>query len=207
MIQSAADRPSVGVARARGRRRAGRLRRGSSPTTPSCRSPDDSCRAGAARRRSRPGPVEPSSPAPSRRRSSDPPSEPLDDADFAGARPPRSFFAQPDPLKWIAGAVIALRIGPLPQSGQVVGPVGVDAVDDLEPPPARGAVVVVGGHRIARAASAAEQAHAALRAVERPLVGRREPAVGADEAAAAGGRDGPLDRGSGRGRTGWPGCC
>ena len=34
----------------------------------------------------------------------------------------RSFLAQPDPLKWTAGAEIALRIGPLPQIGQLVGP-------------------------------------------------------------------------------------
>jgi hypothetical protein len=33
----------------------------------------------------------------------------------------RSFFAQPDPLKWMAGAANALRTGPDPQSGQVVG--------------------------------------------------------------------------------------
>ena len=34
----------------------------------------------------------------------------------------RSFLAQPEPLKWIAAAVIALRTGPPPQIGQVVGP-------------------------------------------------------------------------------------
>jgi hypothetical protein len=33
----------------------------------------------------------------------------------------RSFFAQPDPLKWTAGAANALRIGPDPHSGQLVG--------------------------------------------------------------------------------------
>jgi hypothetical protein len=33
----------------------------------------------------------------------------------------RSFFAQPDPLKCTAGALIALRMGPLPQMGQTVG--------------------------------------------------------------------------------------
>jgi hypothetical protein len=38
---------------------------------------------------------------------------------FAAAR--RSFFAQPDPLKWIAGAANAFRTGPLPQSGQCSG--------------------------------------------------------------------------------------
>jgi hypothetical protein len=37
---------------------------------------------------------------------------------FAGRR---SFFAQPEPLKWTAGAANALRTGPLPQSGQLVG--------------------------------------------------------------------------------------
>jgi len=50
----------------------------------------------------------------------DPPSEPLDD-DFR-ALAPRSFFAQPDPLKWIVGAVNALRTSWLPQIGQLVGP-------------------------------------------------------------------------------------
>jgi hypothetical protein len=34
----------------------------------------------------------------------------------------RSFFAQPDPLKWTAGAATALRTGPPWQTGQVVGP-------------------------------------------------------------------------------------
>jgi hypothetical protein len=34
----------------------------------------------------------------------------------------RSFLAQPDPLKWIAGAVKALRTGPPPHEGQLVGP-------------------------------------------------------------------------------------
>jgi hypothetical protein len=37
---------------------------------------------------------------------------------FAGRR---SFFAQPEPLKWTAGAANALRTGPLPQSGQLIG--------------------------------------------------------------------------------------
>ena len=37
--------------------------------------------------------------------------------------PPRSFFAQPDPLKWIAGVVNCLRIIPSwPQDGQKLGP-------------------------------------------------------------------------------------
>jgi hypothetical protein len=43
----------------------------------------------------------------------------LDDADAVDAR--RSFLAQPDPLKWTAGALTALRSGPPPQSGQAVG--------------------------------------------------------------------------------------
>lgn len=34
----------------------------------------------------------------------------------------RSFFAQPEPLKWIAGAANTLRTGPLPHNGQLVGP-------------------------------------------------------------------------------------
>jgi hypothetical protein len=34
----------------------------------------------------------------------------------------RSFFAQPEPLKWTAGALSALRTGPFPHNGQVVGP-------------------------------------------------------------------------------------
>lgn len=47
----------------------------------------------------------------------------VDDPDAVDAR--RSFFAQPDPLKWTAGAVIALRTGPPPHDGQ---PVGLSAV-------------------------------------------------------------------------------
>jgi hypothetical protein len=38
---------------------------------------------------------------------------------FAPAR--RSFLAQPDPLKWTAGAAIALRTGPNPHNGQDAG--------------------------------------------------------------------------------------
>jgi hypothetical protein len=34
----------------------------------------------------------------------------------------RSFFAQPLPLKWIVGAVTALRTGAAPQIGQLDGP-------------------------------------------------------------------------------------
>ena len=37
----------------------------------------------------------------------------------------RSFFAQPDPLKWIDGAENALRTGAAPQTGQTVGPSAV----------------------------------------------------------------------------------
>jgi len=33
----------------------------------------------------------------------------------------RSFFAQPDPLKWTAGAWIAFLTGPPPHSGQLAG--------------------------------------------------------------------------------------
>ena len=40
----------------------------------------------------------------------------------AGAAARRSFFAQPEPLKWTAGAEIALRTGPPPHSGHDVGP-------------------------------------------------------------------------------------
>jgi hypothetical protein len=37
--------------------------------------------------------------------------------------PPRSFFAQPDPLKWIAGTANCLRIDPsAPHDGQKSGP-------------------------------------------------------------------------------------
>jgi len=45
--------------------------------------------------------------------------EPEAAPDFAPAR--RSFLAQPDPLKWTAGAAIALRTGPDPHNGQVAG--------------------------------------------------------------------------------------
>jgi hypothetical protein len=58
----------------------------------------------------------------------DPPSEePSDDeagdADRRFAL--RSFLAQPVPLKWIVGAVKALRTGAAPQIGQTVGPSAV----------------------------------------------------------------------------------
>lgn len=33
----------------------------------------------------------------------------------------RSFFAQPEPLKWTAAAVMALRIGPSPHNGHAPG--------------------------------------------------------------------------------------
>lgn len=33
----------------------------------------------------------------------------------------RSFFAQPEPLKWTAGAAMALRTGPEPHNGQALG--------------------------------------------------------------------------------------
>ena len=73
---------------------------------------------------------------------------------------------------------------------------GVDAMDHLEPPLAVRALVVVDGHSgDRRAASAAQQAHAAFRAVERSLVGRGEPAVRTDEAAPPGCRHGSLDLG------------
>ena len=57
--------------------------------------------------------------------SPDPLSDALDDDDFE--RTPlvdeRSFFAQPEPLKWIAGGTRALRIVPsAPQDGQKRGP-------------------------------------------------------------------------------------
>ena len=79
--------------------------------------------------------------------------------------------------------------------GHWSGPSIVDAVHHLE------AMTAGCADRSRRRASrlvprpsAAQQTHAALRAVERPLVGRCEPAVGADEAATAGRRDGSLDR-------------
>src|SRR5436190_613885 len=37
----------------------------------------------------------------------------------------RSFFAQPEPLKWIVGAVTAFRTGAASQTGQVSGPAAV----------------------------------------------------------------------------------
>jgi hypothetical protein len=42
--------------------------------------------------------------------------------DFERAAAPRSFFAHPEPLKWIVGAEKALRTGDAPQIGQLVGP-------------------------------------------------------------------------------------
>lgn len=53
----------------------------------------------------------------------DPPSapSPVVGAAFDPAAVRRSFFAQPDPLKWTAGAETALRIGPDPHSGHAAG--------------------------------------------------------------------------------------
>jgi hypothetical protein len=50
--------------------------------------------------------------------------DPAPDLSFAADRAaaPRSFFAQPLPLKWIVGGANAFRTGPLRQTGQWVGP-------------------------------------------------------------------------------------
>jgi hypothetical protein len=62
---------------------------------------------------------EPASPEPA---SAEPVSSPGESApDRAAAADRRSFLAQPDPLKWTDGAEIALRTGPEPHSGQLVG--------------------------------------------------------------------------------------
>jgi hypothetical protein len=42
--------------------------------------------------------------------------------DLDRAAVPRSFFAQPLPLKWIVGGAKALRTGEAPQMGHAVGP-------------------------------------------------------------------------------------
>ena len=68
----------------------------------------------------------PDAPEPAPLASPDPPSVELDaPAAFVRAllADDRSFFAQPDPLKWIAGVTSALRIEPsVPQLGQKRGP-------------------------------------------------------------------------------------
>src|SRR6187549_993421 len=52
----------------------------------------------------------------------EPPSPSLEPAFVDEVAERRSRFAQPDPLKWIAGAAIALRIEPsVPHSGQKCG--------------------------------------------------------------------------------------
>jgi hypothetical protein len=43
------------------------------------------------------------------------------EASFDRAALRRSFFAQPEPLKWMAGAANALRTGPEPHNGQLAG--------------------------------------------------------------------------------------
>jgi hypothetical protein len=57
---------------------------------------------------------------------SDVPGEPPEDdrdAFVLPAAPPRSFFAQPEPLKWIVGGANSLRIVPAwPHEGQNWGP-------------------------------------------------------------------------------------
>jgi hypothetical protein len=57
--------------------------------------------------------------APTEAGSDAPSSDADDDDDLTALR--RSFLAQPEPLKWMAGAANALRTGPPPHSGQVVG--------------------------------------------------------------------------------------
>jgi hypothetical protein len=55
--------------------------------------------------------------------------DPLDESGSAaplavslvGAALRRSFFAQPEPLKWMAGGANALRTGPEPHNGQLAG--------------------------------------------------------------------------------------
>jgi hypothetical protein len=51
---------------------------------------------------------------------SEPDESALEELELGAGR--RSFFAQPVPLKWIAGAVIPFRTGPLPHCGHVAGP-------------------------------------------------------------------------------------
>jgi hypothetical protein len=48
----------------------------------------------------------------------EPPDEPAPAPVFAARR---SFLAQPEPLKWTAGAAMALRTGPFPHNGQLPG--------------------------------------------------------------------------------------
>jgi hypothetical protein len=55
-----------------------------------------------------------------------PPASPADPSPasvgpFAVTLARRSFLAQPEPLKWTAGAAMALRTGPEPHKGQAVG--------------------------------------------------------------------------------------
>jgi hypothetical protein len=49
------------------------------------------------------------------------PSSPLADVAPDLAAAPRSFFAQPDPLKWTDGAEIVFLTGPLPHKGHAAG--------------------------------------------------------------------------------------
>ena len=52
----------------------------------------------------------------------DPDSAPsFEAASFDRAALRRSFLAQPEPLKWTAGAATALRTGPDPHKGQAAG--------------------------------------------------------------------------------------
>ncbi len=51
----------------------------------------------------------------------DPPSAPSVDEPVDDGAGRRSFLAQPEPLKWNAGALIALRTGPDPHKGHEAG--------------------------------------------------------------------------------------
>jgi hypothetical protein len=71
-----------------------------------------------------PDPSEPDEPDPSEPDEPEP-SDPfeLPDDFVPGLDPPRSFFAHPDPLKWIVGGANSFRIVPsLPHDGQNCGP-------------------------------------------------------------------------------------
>ena len=67
----------------------------------------------------------PSEPPPSEPPPSEPPPAGTPSRAFERAAAPRSFFAQPLPLKWIVGGANALRTGEAPQIGQAVGPCAV----------------------------------------------------------------------------------
>ena len=148
-----------------------------------------------------PPPPPPSDPRPERRRA---PAAAASDPDLLLVEARRSTFAQPDPLKRIAGATNALRVG-APHTGHSVGPAScTPCITSTRWPLAQtysyrgtgisGSLTVV--RTVRGRGLAAEQPHPAFRAVEGAFVGAGKAAVRAHEAAPSSRGDRPVRLGA-----------